>query len=179
MDIDFSALKKKKKKRKKDKEVTPSLPISESLEYGYRDLLKRVYEKLGETHATRVKKIIQAPQVVYQNKRSVVTNFGSICKTLNRDANHVMLYMMGEFGANATIDSCGQFIIRGKFKQRDIEVILRRYIVEFVACKECKCVDTTFTRINKLNFVKCSKCGSTKTVPALKMDPKIISHKKK
>ena len=49
-----------------------------------------------------------------------------------------------------------------------IENVLRRYIVEYVTCKTCKSPDTTLTKDNRLFFMTCSSCGSTRSVQAIK-----------
>ncbi|GAA5847448.1 hypothetical protein JCM9279_000486 [Rhodotorula babjevae] len=49
-----------------------------------------------------------------------------------------------------------------------IENVLRRYIVEYVTCKTCKSPDTTMTKDNRLFFMTCSSCGSTRSVAGIK-----------
>ncbi|BGP17277.1 hypothetical protein JCM10213_008169 [Rhodosporidiobolus nylandii] len=52
--------------------------------------------------------------------------------------------------------------------REQIENVLRRYIVEYVTCKTCKSPDTELTKKDRLFFMTCSSCGSTRSVAAIK-----------
>ncbi|KAJ2788411.1 translation initiation factor eIF-2 beta subunit, partial [Coemansia helicoidea] len=58
--------------------------------------------------------------------------------------------------------------IKGRFKQKQIETVLRNYIKEYVTCKTCRSGETTLTRDKSLSFIKCESCGSSRTVAAIK-----------
>jgi Eukaryotic aspartyl protease/Domain found in IF2B/IF5 len=58
--------------------------------------------------------------------------------------------------------------LQGRFQQKQVENLLKKYIVEYVTCKTCKSADTNFIRENRLFFVQCESCGSTRTVSAIK-----------
>ncbi|GAA5918283.1 hypothetical protein JCM6882_006318 [Rhodosporidiobolus microsporus] len=51
---------------------------------------------------------------------------------------------------------------------KQIENVLRRYIIEYVTCKTCKSPDATLTKKDRLFFMTCSSCGSTRSVQAIK-----------
>lgn len=53
-------------------------------------------------------------------------------------------------------------------RAEQIENVLRRYIVEYVTCKTCKSPDTILTKDNRLFFMTCESCGSTRSVSAIK-----------
>lgn len=42
------------------------------------------------------------------------------------------------------------------------------FVVEYVTCKTCKSPDTILSKDNRLYFVQCESCGSTRSVSAIK-----------
>jgi len=60
-------------------------------------------------------------------------------------------------------------VIKGRFQQKQIENVLRRYIVEYVTCKTCRSPNTKLEKgENRLYFVECLNCGSRRSVTAIK-----------
>lgn len=48
-------------------------------------------------------------------KKTVWSNFQEICKTLNRNPDHVFQFMMAELGTEGSIDGSERLVIKGKF----------------------------------------------------------------
>ncbi|KAJ1931505.1 translation initiation factor eIF-2 beta subunit, partial [Linderina pennispora] len=71
-------------------------------------------------------------------------------------------------GTSGSIDGSGRLVIKGRFQQKQIENVLRRYIVEYVTCKTCKSGETVLTKEGRLYFIQCESCGSTRTVAPIK-----------
>ena len=71
-------------------------------------------------------------------------------------------------GTTGSIDGNGRFVIRGRFQPKHIENVLRRYISEYVKCHTCKTPETDLKRENRLLFMICRKCGSKRSVTAIK-----------
>src|SRR5262245_37859623 len=47
--------------------------------------------------------------------------------------------------------------------------VLRRYIQDYVSCKTCRQLNTVLSKgENRLWYLTCQSCGSTRTVPAIK-----------
>src|ERR1700742_429079 len=47
--------------------------------------------------------------------------------------------------------------------------VLRRYIQDYVSCKTCRGLNTILSKgDNRLWYLACQTCGSTRTVPAIK-----------
>ncbi|RYG64708.1 hypothetical protein EON64_13430 [archaeon] len=59
---------------------------------------------------------------------------------------------------------------RGKFAPKYIESLLRKYITEYVVCAMCRGFNTNLTKdsVNRLYFVACLDCGSSRSVAAIK-----------
>ncbi|KAJ2745137.1 translation initiation factor eIF-2 beta subunit [Coemansia sp. BCRC 34301] len=189
--FDISSMKKKKKSKKSlaafeaelgdDEAGTESAPtdkagepwIGTDRDYTYAELLGRFFkqhsgknqEVAGEGHKYR----LVPPQVVRDgNKRSVFANVEDISKRMHRPSEHVIRFLYSELGTTGSIDGSKRLIIKGRFHQKQIETVLRRYIVEYVTCKSCKSGETSLTKENSLSFVKCENCGSMRSVAAIK-----------
>jgi translation initiation factor 2 subunit 2 len=64
-----------------------------------------------------------------------------------------------------------RLIIRGKYVQKHIESIFKKYMIEYVHCESCNKYNTSLLKdqITRLYFIKCNMCNSTKTVDHIKM----------
>ncbi|KAI8322084.1 hypothetical protein GQ54DRAFT_297606 [Martensiomyces pterosporus] len=138
-----------------------------------RYLLARFYKVLRDNNpdlaGEKRKYTIVPPQVVRDgNKRSVFANLNDICKRMHRPPEHVIQFLFAELGTSGSIDGSGRLVIKGRFQQKQIENVLRRYIVEYVTCKTCKSGETVLTKENRLYFIQCESCGSTRTVAPIK-----------
>ncbi|THG99389.1 hypothetical protein EW026_g2946 [Hermanssonia centrifuga] len=112
---------------------------------------------------------IAPPQVIREgNKKSIFANVSDICKRMHRQPEHVIQYMFAEMGTTGSVDGSGRLVIRGRFQPKQIEHVLRRYILEYVTCKTCKSPDTLLTKENRIFFMACESCGSRRSVNAIK-----------
>lgn len=127
------------------------------------------------------------------NKRSVFANVSEICRRMKRQPEHVIQFLFAELGTTGSVDGSSRLIMcvcpsapvsrsaldlvhsKGRFQQKQIESVLRRYIgafasvplqmsvltpraVEYVTCKTCKSPDTLLAKENRLYFVTCQSC---------------------
>ena len=49
---------------------------------------------------------------------------------LHRQPKHLLAFLFAELGTSGAIDGNNQLIIKGRFQQKQIENVLRRYISE-------------------------------------------------
>ncbi|EGG07143.1 uncharacterized protein MELLADRAFT_35675, partial [Melampsora larici-populina 98AG31] len=138
-------------------------------------LLGRFYQALYLSHPSLSgggvkKRYTLAPPSVHRegNKRSIWANVAEICKKMHRQPEHVIQFLFAELGTSGSVDGSGNLVIKGRFQQKQIEAVLRRYIVEYVTCKTCKSPDTLLEKDNRLYFVTCESCGSKRSVSAIK-----------
>jgi translation initiation factor 2 beta subunit (eIF-2beta)/eIF-5 len=86
----------------------------------------------------------------------------------------------------ASIDGSHALVIRGRYGQRDIESILRKFISkmiwfssiifelffllieEYVICKACHSPDTSLGKSDRLTVIKCTSCHSQYSVSSIK-----------
>jgi len=143
-------------------------------DYTYQELLHRFYVQLHASNpallnATGKRYTIAPPQIMREgNKKTIFANVSDICKRMHRQPEHVIQYMFAEMGTTGSVDGSGRLVIKGRFQQKQIEHVLRRYIVEYVTCKTCKSPDTILTKENRIFFMSCESCGSRRSVATIK-----------
>ncbi|KAF9916964.1 hypothetical protein BX616_002298 [Lobosporangium transversale] len=147
--------------------------VGTNRDYTYTELLSRVFKILRQNNpelAGEKKRYTIVPPSVMRdgNKKTVFANVADICKRMHRQPEHVIQFLFAELGTSGSIDGSQRLVIKGRFQQKQIEAVLRRYIVEYVTCKTCKSPDTILTKENRLFFLQCEACGSTRSVSAIK-----------
>ncbi|KDD76517.1 IF2B/IF5 domain-containing protein [Helicosporidium sp. ATCC 50920] len=144
-------------------------------DYRYEELLDRVFgilkannpELTGERRRTTLK----PPQVAREGtKKTVFTNFLELCKSMNRNLEHVQAFLLAELGTSGSLDGQQRLIVKGRFLPKAFEGVLRRYVNEYVLCNSCKSPDTLLDRhaSTRIMFMRCQQCGASRTVSAIK-----------
>ncbi|XP_046843558.1 eukaryotic translation initiation factor 2 subunit 2-like [Xenia sp. Carnegie-2017] len=178
----YSKKKKKRREKVQDSEIKPdkvddeedTAPAEEEKEYTYEELLTRVFDTMKAKNPDAVagekRKFIMRPPQVFKigTKKTSFANFGDICKILHRQPKHLLAYLLAELGTSGSIDSNNQLIIKGRFQQKQIESVLRRYIKEYVTCHTCRSPDTILQKETRLFFLQCETCGSRCSVASIK-----------
>ncbi|ODV94786.1 hypothetical protein PACTADRAFT_69787 [Pachysolen tannophilus NRRL Y-2460] len=143
----------------------------------YKDLLSRFFKILMENNpelaGERSGPKFRIPPPIVQRegvKRTMFANIEEIAQVLQRSPKHLIEYLFAELGTSGSIDGQNRLIIKGRFQPKQIENILRRYIIDYVTCKTCKSMNTELKResANRLHFIVCKACGSTKSVSSIK-----------
>ena len=188
-DLNLSLGKKKKKKSKKRgdddfggdeaEETTKSaggLPWDGSdRDYKYEELLDRVFGILKENNpeltGERRRTTLKPPQVAREGtKKTVFSNFIDLAKSMNRNPEHLLQYLLAELGTSGSLDGQQRLILKGRFLPKAFEGCLRRYMNEYVLCNSCKSPDTLLDRDSgtRIMFLRCQQCGASRTVSAIK-----------
>jgi len=156
----------------------------ETREYTYDELLKRVFDIMRSKNPNMVeggkrKFVMKPPQVVrVGSKRTSFVNFTDICKILHRQPKHLLAFLLAELGTSGTVDGTNQLIIKGKFQQKHIENVLKRYIKEYVTCHTCRSPDTILHKETRLFFLQCEQCGSRCSVQSIKSGFQAVTTKR-
>jgi translation initiation factor 2 subunit 2 len=147
----------------------------ETKSINYNMLLQRFFSQLSQKnpdHALSGTKSykIPPPQCMREgNRKTVFANIADICKRMKRTEEHVTAYLFAELGTNGSVDGSRRLVIKGRFQQKQIENVVRKYIIEYVTCKTCKSPDTELNKgENRLYFITCNNCGSRRSVTAIK-----------
>ncbi|KAL6721512.1 translation initiation factor eIF-2 beta subunit [Lecanora helva] len=141
----------------------------------YDKLLERFFAHLHSAHPDLLSSgsksyVIPPPQCLREgNKKTIFANIPDICKRMKRSEEHVMQFIFAELGTSGSVDGSRRLVIKGRFQQKQIENVLRRYIGEYVTCKTCRSPDTELSKgESRLYFVTCNSCGSRTSVTAIK-----------
>ncbi|UYV67399.1 EIF2S2 [Cordylochernes scorpioides] len=206
-DLDFNLAKKKKKKKRvnvdeleaaepmEDDEDGPSEQddlqsstggnsMMTDREYTYDELLQRVFNIMREKNPDMVagekrKFVMRPPQVLrVGTKKSSFANFLEICKMLHRQPKHLQAFLLAELGTSGSVDANNQLIIKGRFQQKQIENVLRRYIKEYVTCHTCRAPETILQKDTRLFFLQCESCGSRCSVASIKSGFQAVTGKR-
>ena len=72
---------------------------------------------------------IPPPQCLREgNKKTIFANIADICKRMKRSDEHVTQFLFAELGTSGSVDGNRRLVIKGRFQQKQIENVLRRYI---------------------------------------------------
>lgn len=106
----------------------------ESKIINYDPLLARFFVLLTQKnpdHASSGSKSykIPPPQCLREgNKKTIFANIADICKRMKRTDEHVTAYLFSELGTSGSVDGSRRLVIKGRFQQKQIENVLRKYI---------------------------------------------------
>lgn len=112
------------------------------------------------------------------SKKTMFANISELSRRMNRPMEHVVQYLFSELGTTGSTDSNERLIIKGRFQQKQIENVLKHYIMEYVTCKTCKSGNTILRKENRLSFMICESCGSTRSVSSIKTGFKAQTEKR-
>jgi len=199
-DLDLGTFgdKKKKKKKKKPLDLEEMMGEEEENEnegdanpwmdsdrdYTYEELLQRVFgimrDKNPEMVAGEKKKFVMRPPQVVRvgTKKTAFANFTEIAKMLHRQPKHLLAFLFAELGTSGAIDGNNQLIMKGRFQQKHIENVLRRYIKEYVTCHTCRSPDTILNKETRLFFLQCMTCHSSCSVQTIKTGFQAVTGKR-
>jgi len=198
-DLDLETFGDKKKKKKKrgiieeiddeakvlEQEDEISNPWDQSdRDYTYDELLLRVFgimrEKNPEMIAGEKKKfVMRPPQMVRAGtKKTAFVNFTEMANSLHRQPKHLLSFISAELGTVGAVDGSNQLILKGRFQQKHMENVIRRYIKEYVTCHTCKSPTTILEKEDRLYFLKCMSCHSRCSVQTIKTGFQAVTSKR-
>ncbi|MEK6841137.1 MAG: translation initiation factor IF-2 subunit beta [Nanoarchaeota archaeon] len=129
----------------------------------YEKLLERAKANLPEIKQTTER--FELPKVTghIQGNKTVISNFSMIAKTLNRDQNHLLKYLLRELASPGSIDG-PRLILGRKISSSLINAKIEQYTNEFVLCPVCKKPDTVLKKEERITMMKCTACGAKNPV---------------
>merc|ERR1719367_2791142 len=180
-DLDLESFGEKKKKKKKrglsteldietksvDQEDENSNPWDKTdRDYTYDELLQRVFGIMKQKNPEMVsgekkKFVMRPPQVVRAGtKKTAFVNFTDMANNLRRQPKHLLSFISAELGTVGAVDGSNQLILKGRFQQKHMENVMRRYIKEYVTCHTCKSPTTILEKEERIIFLKSETCQS-------------------
>lgn len=135
-----------------------------STTYSHDYLLDKIYRH-SESASSKNTIKLPDPVVQYNNAKTHVANFNDICGKLNRTPEHVKNYFDTELKSTSSLDGNKNLIINGKYNTGNkIKNTFVKYRAKYVTCVQCKSFSTNLEKQNKINYVKCNACSSTRSV---------------
>ncbi|XP_076924459.1 eukaryotic translation initiation factor 2 subunit beta-like [Bidens hawaiensis] len=123
-------------------------------DYSYEELLGRIFHILHEYNpelaGDKTKTAMRTPQVLREGpKKTIFVNFMDLCKSMHRQPEHVMSFLLAELGTSGSLDGQQRLVVKGRFAPKSFEGILRRYLNEHVICNGCKSRETNLEKENR------------------------------
>ena len=125
----------------------------------YEELLKKARQDLPES--VFIKERFEIPKVkgFIQGNNTIVVNFVQIAKTLGREPEHLLKFVLKEIAAPGKLD--GQRLIVGsKISASLINQKIKLYANTYVLCPECGKPDTKLIKEKAVSSLKCAACGA-------------------
>ena len=141
--------------------------------YDYDFLLKRVRDSLPETVKHHERFEIPKAEVFHEGKNTIIRNFISITKIINRDPMHVYKYLMRELGTAGNIQG-ERLVLKGRISPSLVQRRIESYINTYVICSECGSPDTELRKEGRVEILVCKACGAMRPVQA-KIDVRLAA----
>lgn len=132
----------------------------------YEKLLDRALEQIPKAVFEKSRFQIPEADVVIVGNRTVLRNFRSIASALNREPEHLIKYLLRELGAAGNLEG-NQAVFQGKFVKSAVDDRIKRYVEEFVLCRECGKPDTRLIKRERIQMLKCEACGARASVRSI------------
>ncbi len=129
----------------------------------YERQLDRALEQIPKAVFEKGRFQIPEAEAIIIGNRTTLRNFKGIASALNREPEHMMKYLLRELGAAGNIDG-HQAVFQGKFTKGVIDDRVKRYVEEFVTCRECGGPDTKLVRKERVYMLRCEACGARASV---------------
>lgn len=167
--VSGAAVEQAEEKQPQSTQAKLGLPYEELLSRFFLILKQNNPELAGDRSGPKFK----IPPPVCQregSKKTLFANVQDIATVLQRNPEHLIQFLFAELGTSGSIDGEKRLVLKGKFQPKQMESVLRRYIIEYVTCKTCKSMNTELKResANRLHFLSCKACGSTRSVSSIK-----------
>jgi len=133
----------------------------------YEKMLDRLYAGLPESSKKHERFEMPEAESFIQGSKTIVKNFSSILKVIDRDSKHLFKFLAKETATSAAIDDNSRLVLSGKFGRDQVNKLISDYITQFILCPECKRPDTKVVEKQGVRMLKCEACGAISSVKGL------------
>ena len=130
---------------------------------GYELLLKKAQEELPEQAQGGERFTIEKIRGHLEGNKTVLANLKQIAKSLHRDENHLLKYLLRELATPGKYEK-DRAIFGTKVAASIINKKIKKYASEYVFCSECNKPETTLIEEKGVTYLKCQACGAKKPV---------------
>lgn len=112
----------------------------------YKELIKdfKIHEK--------IKSKIPCVKIIHENRNIIWSNIDCFANSINRQQNDIIKYLSSETLLSMSLCASGLRIYKTKINCIKIESIMKKYIKQYVLCKQCNSLNTDNTA--------CLSCGA-------------------
>ncbi len=125
----------------------------------YEKLLNEAYEQVKVVEGSGERFEILEIQGRFQGKKTILTNFFQIASQLRRPPEHFQKFLLRELATSGQKEG-DRLILNNKISSKKINPKIKRYVDEFVLCKECNKPDTEIIKEGKQTMLHCLACGA-------------------
>jgi translation initiation factor 2 subunit 2 len=134
----------------------------------YDDLLSKAYAELPDLMHGDERFTIDKVKGHLEGSKTVISNLKQIAKTLGRDPEHLLKYLLRETASAGKLVG-DRTIFAAKIGAGTINKKIKKYASEFVFCSECGKPETTLdVERGGISYLKCQACGVKKPVKSIK-----------
>ena len=133
----------------------------------YEKMLDSVYKELPEKAKEKSRFKMPTFESFIQGKETIIKNYTSVVGALRRKPEHVTKYLSKELATVATPDDA-RLVLKGRFREEDLNKKLMNYAKTYVLCDECGKPDTEIVVQDKVRFLRCEACGARAPIPVIK-----------
>ena len=85
---------------------------------------------------------------------------------MDREASHILEFYLSELGCSGNIGAPGEMVLVGGYQPKHFLRLIRKYIEEYVRCKDCKGYSSYLEREDKtrLTYLRCKICQASRVV---------------
>jgi translation initiation factor 2 subunit 2 len=133
----------------------------------YEEMLKNAIENLPDQEAGKQRFDVPKVKGHIQGNRTILSNFHIIAKTINRDPEHLLKFILRELASPGELSESAA-IIKSKVSSEKVNNKINKYVHEFVICPDCGKPDTILKKEKGLTIKVCHACGSKHPVRTIK-----------
>jgi len=112
----------------------------------------------------KMSEIILTTEGKNQNTRTIIKNYGMICKELKRDQELLSVFFSHQLCLRTNIGQNHELIIFKECDKPTLQETLKEYIKHFIMCKSCNNPETKILSDSKMLGLSCSACGSVSEI---------------
>ncbi len=127
----------------------------------YEKLLDKAMDELPEYVTSEDRFKVEKIRGHLEGNKTVLTNFIKIAKSIDRNPDHMLKYILKELATPGKIR--GSNVLLGtKVPASKINKKIEQYIGEYVLCHnpECRKPDTELIVKRGITYIKCKACGN-------------------
>lgn len=144
--------------------VVPKFDPETAIKRDFDWKLGRFYKNLNVQKKSIKSITLEPPKTTREPKKTTWVNFLKIASQLNRDPMLLQKFVENELLTTTSIDGKSGLVIKGKFQPKNIEIIIKKFILNYVMCQACKDYNTVIEKQDKLSKLLCKLCNTQRTL---------------